>query len=71
MVFNVQNQRDVLFSISNDRYVLVEELPDNWRDAPDICSFRSLDRSFVFPGSCIFLETLVSFSCDLHQWFLI
>ncbi|RVX02046.1 hypothetical protein CK203_025445 [Vitis vinifera] len=46
-----------------------EGLPDNWRDAPDICSFRSLDRPFVFPGSCIFLETLVSFSFDLHRWF--
>ncbi|GAB2285410.1 hypothetical protein Dimus_019863 [Dionaea muscipula] len=26
------------------------ELPSNWSDAPDIQWFRSLDRSFVFPG---------------------
>ncbi|KAK2990797.1 hypothetical protein RJ640_012698, partial [Escallonia rubra] len=27
-----------------------KEIPDNWTEAPDILSFRSLDRSFVFPG---------------------
>ncbi|KAK4423772.1 hypothetical protein Salat_1960100 [Sesamum alatum] len=27
-----------------------KEVPDNWTEAPDILSYRSLDRSFVFPG---------------------
>ncbi|XP_027097313.1 uncharacterized protein [Coffea arabica] len=27
-----------------------KELPRNWSDAPDMSSFRPLDRSFVFPG---------------------
>ncbi|CAH9093029.1 unnamed protein product [Cuscuta europaea] len=27
-----------------------QEIPDNWSEAPDISSLRSLDRSFVFPG---------------------
>ncbi|RAL40068.1 hypothetical protein DM860_008208 [Cuscuta australis] len=27
-----------------------EELPDNWSEALDMTSLRSLDRSFVFPG---------------------
>ncbi|KAL0408663.1 UNVERIFIED_CONTAM: hypothetical protein Sradi_1800700 [Sesamum radiatum] len=30
-----------------------EEFPDNWAEAPDILSYRSLDRSFVFPGEQI------------------
>ncbi|XP_011086395.1 uncharacterized protein LOC105168145 [Sesamum indicum] len=30
-----------------------KEVPDNWTEAPDILSFRSLDRSFVFPGEQI------------------
>ncbi|KAL0296928.1 UNVERIFIED_CONTAM: hypothetical protein Sradi_6744900 [Sesamum radiatum] len=30
-----------------------EEFPDNWTEAPDILSYRSLDRSFVFPGEQI------------------
>lgn len=27
-----------------------KELPDDWKEAPDIKSLRTLDRSFVFPG---------------------
>ncbi|KAG8383118.1 hypothetical protein BUALT_Bualt05G0151500 [Buddleja alternifolia] len=27
-----------------------KEVPENWTEAPDILSLRSLDRSFVFPG---------------------
>ncbi|CAI9092730.1 OLC1v1028053C3 [Oldenlandia corymbosa var. corymbosa] len=27
-----------------------KELPTDWSEAPDISSFRSMDRSFVFPG---------------------
>ncbi|PIN15221.1 hypothetical protein CDL12_12153 [Handroanthus impetiginosus] len=30
-----------------------KEIPDNWTDTSDILSFRSLDRSFVFPGEQI------------------
>ncbi|KAL0327200.1 UNVERIFIED_CONTAM: hypothetical protein Sangu_1798000 [Sesamum angustifolium] len=30
-----------------------KEFPDNWTEAPDILSYRSLDRSFVFPGEQI------------------
>lgn len=32
-------------------FILTEELPDNWADAADIQQLRSLDRSFIFPGS--------------------
>lgn len=28
-----------------------EELPDDWNEESDMLSFKSLDRSFVFPGS--------------------
>ncbi|CBI29239.3 unnamed protein product, partial [Vitis vinifera] len=37
-------------------------LPDNWRDAPDICSFRSLDRPFVFPGEQVHILACLSSS---------
>ncbi|KAL3654192.1 hypothetical protein CASFOL_003873 [Castilleja foliolosa] len=30
-----------------------KEVPDNWTEAPDILSFRSLDRNFIFPGEQI------------------
>ncbi|KAG8366295.1 hypothetical protein BUALT_Bualt17G0061500 [Buddleja alternifolia] len=43
---------DLLFD-KHPQWITVEEIPDNWTDAPDIHSFRSLDRSFVFPGEQI------------------
>lgn len=36
------------------------KLPDNWHDAPDINSFRSLDRSFVFPGEQVHILACLS-----------
>ncbi|KAL6513857.1 hypothetical protein OROHE_019313 [Orobanche hederae] len=33
--------------------IIPYKVPDNWTEAQDICSFRSLDRSFVFPGEQI------------------
>ncbi|KAF8401958.1 hypothetical protein HHK36_012909 [Tetracentron sinense] len=39
-----------------------KELPDNWSDAPDILSFRSLDRSFVFPGEQVHILACLSTS---------
>jgi hypothetical protein len=50
------------FGISNALFALVEELPDNWNDALDIHSLRSMDRSFVFPGIFFFLDSLYFFS---------
>jgi hypothetical protein len=38
---------------------LAGELPDDWKNAPDIHSLRSLDRSFVFPGTIHFLNLLI------------
>lgn len=52
------------FGISNAGFTLVEELPDNWNDAPDIHSLRSMDRSFVFPGIYFSLDSLYFF----HFW---
>ncbi|KAM0965036.1 hypothetical protein ACFX2C_021001 [Malus domestica] len=37
-----------------------KELPDNWNDAPDIQSLRSLDRSFVFPGEQVHILACLS-----------
>lgn len=39
-----------------------EEVPENWTEASDILSLRSVDRSFVFPG--ILLFCLCGFCCD-------
>ncbi|XP_050374315.1 uncharacterized protein LOC126791863 [Argentina anserina] len=35
-------------------------LPENWNDAPDIQSLRSMDRSFVFPGEQVHILALLS-----------
>ncbi|KAG5566699.1 hypothetical protein RHGRI_002304 [Rhododendron griersonianum] len=37
-----------------------KELPDNWSEASDILSFRSLDRSFVFPGEQVHILACLS-----------
>uniref|UniRef100_A0A5B7B8W0 Uncharacterized protein n=1 Tax=Davidia involucrata TaxID=16924 RepID=A0A5B7B8W0_DAVIN len=37
-----------------------KELPDNWSEAPDILSFRSLDRLFVFPGEQVHILACLS-----------
>lgn len=39
-----------------------KELPDNWSEASDILSFRSLDRSFVFPGEQVHILACLSAS---------
>ncbi|KAF9608153.1 hypothetical protein IFM89_007539 [Coptis chinensis] len=39
-----------------------KELPENWRDAPDILTFRALDRSFVFPGEQVHILACLSAS---------
>ncbi|KAJ7953751.1 Heat-inducible transcription repressor [Quillaja saponaria] len=35
-------------------------LPENWNHAPDIHSFRTLDRSFVFPGEQVHILACLS-----------
>lgn len=37
-----------------------KELPDNWSDAPDIQSLRSMDRSFIFPGEQVHILACLS-----------
>lgn len=37
-----------------------KELPDDWNTAPDILSFRSFDRSFVFPGEQVHILACLS-----------
>ncbi|KAI6686471.1 hypothetical protein NL676_032384 [Syzygium grande] len=37
-----------------------KKLPENWIDAPDVHSLRSLDRSFVFPGEQIHVLACLS-----------
>ncbi|KAK1277179.1 hypothetical protein QJS04_geneDACA020215 [Acorus gramineus] len=39
-----------------------KELPENWSDSADMLSFRSLDRSFVFPGEQIHILACLSTS---------
>ncbi|KNA22632.1 hypothetical protein SOVF_032600 [Spinacia oleracea] len=39
-----------------------EKLPDDWAGAPDIQSFHSLDRSFVFPGEQVHILACLSAS---------
>ncbi|KAF5193796.1 heat-inducible transcription repressor [Thalictrum thalictroides] len=39
-----------------------KELPENWCEARDILSFRSLDRSFVFPGEQVHILACLSAS---------
>lgn len=51
----------VFSAIPNANYALAEKLPDNWNDAADINSLRSLDRSFVFPGICFISIMFLSF----------
>lgn len=40
-----------------------EEVPENWTEASDILSLRSVDRSFVFPGILFFFACVIFF-CD-------
>ncbi|KAI8562968.1 hypothetical protein RHMOL_Rhmol03G0077000 [Rhododendron molle] len=44
-------QQRLVSGESNACLYFLEELPDNWSEASDILSFRSLDRCFVFPES--------------------
>ncbi|KAL7603190.1 hypothetical protein Lser_V15G14809 [Lactuca serriola] len=37
-----------------------KELPDDWNEASDMLSFKSLDRSFVFPGEQIHILATLS-----------
>lgn len=30
--------------------IIADKIPENWQGAPDIHSYRSLDRNFVFAG---------------------
>ncbi|KAK9093393.1 hypothetical protein Syun_028304 [Stephania yunnanensis] len=48
-------------------HLIAEELPNNWSDAPDILSFQSLDRSFVFPGEQVHLLACLSSSKQDNQ----
>ncbi|XP_057777103.1 uncharacterized protein LOC130995724 isoform X1 [Salvia miltiorrhiza] len=50
------NQVDSHIDVTEDNGSIVipcKEVPDNWNEASDILSLRSLDRSFVFPGEQI------------------
>lgn len=37
-----------------------KELPDNWSEEPDMLSFRSFDRPFVFPGEQVHILACLS-----------
>ncbi|KAL3631119.1 hypothetical protein CASFOL_024103 [Castilleja foliolosa] len=50
------SQVDSHIDVTEDAGLIIipyKEVPDNWKEAPDIPSFRSLDRNFVFPGEQI------------------
>ncbi|GER41450.1 hypothetical protein STAS_18158 [Striga asiatica] len=53
---NNGSQVDSHIDVTEDAGLIIipsKEIPDNWFGAPDIFSFRSLDRNFVFPGEQI------------------
>ncbi|KAK6160027.1 hypothetical protein DH2020_003408 [Rehmannia glutinosa] len=53
---NSNFQVDSHIDVTEDAGLIIipyKEVPDNWTEAPDILSFRSMDRSFVFPGEQI------------------
>ncbi|CAL9072908.1 unnamed protein product, partial [Musa acuminata var. zebrina] len=62
--FPVGNHTDVS---DDDGWITIpyKELPDNWPDAADIQQLRSLDRSFIFPGS-EHIQILVCLSASKH-----
>ncbi|XP_042514546.1 uncharacterized protein LOC122089128 [Macadamia integrifolia] len=55
----VENHSDVT---EDEGWIIIpyKELPDNWTDAPDIHSLRSLNRSFVFPGEQVHILACLS-----------
>ncbi|KAL2519445.1 hypothetical protein Adt_15692 [Abeliophyllum distichum] len=46
----------------DDGWIIIpcKEIPDKWTEAPDIHSFRSLDRNFVFPGEQVHILACLS-----------
>ncbi|XP_043691829.1 uncharacterized protein LOC122642424 isoform X2 [Telopea speciosissima] len=55
----VENHSDVT---EDEGWIIIpyKELPDNWTNAPDIHSLRSLNRSFVFPGEQVHILACLS-----------
>ncbi|XP_047330387.1 uncharacterized protein LOC124933977 [Impatiens glandulifera] len=55
----VQNHIDVT---ADEGYITIpyKELPDDWMEAPDIHSFHTLDRGFVFPGEQVHILACLS-----------
>ncbi|CAA2999998.1 Hypothetical predicted protein [Olea europaea subsp. europaea] len=55
----VDGHRDVT---EDDGWIIIpnKEIPDKWTEAPDIYSFRSLDRNFVFPGEQVHILACLS-----------
>ncbi|XP_042052911.1 uncharacterized protein LOC121798128 isoform X1 [Salvia splendens] len=64
------NQVDSHIDVTEDDGLIVipcKEVPDNWNEASDILSLRSLDRSFVFPGEQIrILACLSAYKQDME-----
>lgn len=46
----------------DDGWIIIpcKEIPDKWTEAPDIHSFHSLDRNFVFPGEQVHILACLS-----------
>ncbi|CAA3000117.1 Hypothetical predicted protein [Olea europaea subsp. europaea] len=46
----------------DDGWIIIpcKEIPDKWTEAPNIHSFRSLDRNFVFPGEQVHILACLS-----------
>ncbi|XP_042052912.1 uncharacterized protein LOC121798128 isoform X2 [Salvia splendens] len=63
------NQVDSHIDVTEDDGLIVIpcKVPDNWNEASDILSLRSLDRSFVFPGEQIrILACLSAYKQDME-----
>lgn len=65
---NVKNRVSVLGNhsdvLDDEGWITIpyKQLPENWSEASDILSFRSLDRSFVFPGEQVHILACLSAS---------
>ncbi|KAH6822628.1 hypothetical protein C2S53_020748, partial [Perilla frutescens var. hirtella] len=45
--------------------IIADKIPDNWQGAPDIHSYQSLDRNFVFAGEQV--QLLICLSANEHN----
>jgi len=50
--------------------LLTEALPESWNDISEMVQLQALDRSFLFPGKCVFFVTLVKCSGSIASCYI-